>query len=142
TSYYLFAQRHDPDAGPGMRFRVLRRNPLADYAHLRRGLLYADSRFEPAYDIGSVQVAAAELRLAGRERPPHLGPAARRELRIRRQHADDGVLTAAECERLAYNGPIAAEAPLPQSVTQQYNPGRPGGVFSRLKGASDDRLYA
>src|SRR5262249_11919185 len=121
---------------------MLRHDPLADHTHIRRRLLDADARFKPAYDIGSVHVSAAELRLIGHIRRPHFSPAARRELEIGRQRADNCIWTAVERERLTDDGGVAAESPLPKTVTQQHDVGRARTILARLKGATEDRLDA
>src|SRR5262249_61664295 len=85
---------------------------------------------------------ALELRLIGQIGGPLSSPAARRELEIGRQHADNCIWTAVERERLTDDGCVAAESPLPKTVTQQHDVGRARTILARLKGATEDRLDA
>src|SRR5262249_33344009 len=52
------------------------------------------------------------------------------------------IWTAVERERLTDDGGVAAESPLPKTVTQQHDVGRARTVFARLKGAPDNWLDA
>ena len=83
----------------------------------------------------SLQIARAR----GVQGGPELRVAARSELEVAREHADDGVRDPAERERLPYGVLISAEPCLPCSVAEDDRPCRARQVLSRLEIAAEDR---
>src|SRR4029077_1588806 len=119
--------------------------PMQDI-HFSHGLLAGNSLAQPADDRQISHTLAQALR--GKERMlkitwgPDIGGSEERELDPRRQHADDVVRRTVKRDRLVQNIWIAAEAAMPQRVTD-HDDGLAGGLsFFRQEEAAQLRRDA
>src|SRR5262245_5864907 len=110
-------QRDERDALVGVGSWILSLQARRNGVHLGLRLLLGYAEFEPRHHT-QVMIAAASrlIRLKGHRRPELLFESGEPEMRG--HHADDRIRTIVERQALPDDAGIAAEAPLPQAVTE------------------------
>ena len=122
-----------------MRVVVFLLDAAGDEVQLGLGLRRINAGLEPANKIRAVHLATAELVRRGLVRQPEI-VCSQRELKALRQHTDNRVALAIDCQPASDCVRVAPKSSLPKSVIKNRDFWSIGLVLTRLERAAHDRI--